>query len=139
VSNDRGDNKTIPSWVGRPFEKDKSGNPGGRPREIQEIVELARANSVDAVKTLSDIMRDPGAPQAPRIAAANPFLDRAYGTPKEVVDLQGKMTLEALVLASMRRRDAGALLDLNVIDAATVKPMAATVPTPSLSSLVADS
>ena len=47
MSDDKGDNKSAPRrLVGRPFEKGKSGNPGGRPREIQEIVDLARTNSV---------------------------------------------------------------------------------------------
>jgi hypothetical protein len=130
VSDHRGDNKIAPRRVvGRPFEKGKSGNPGGRPREIQEIVDLARTNSVDAVNTLSDIMRDPIAPHAARIAAANSILDRAYGKPKETVDVTGKMTLEALVLASMRLRDADALPDPNVIDAVAVEPGVAAVPT----------
>jgi hypothetical protein len=118
--------------MGKPWAKGVSGNPGGRPREIQEIVDLARTNSVDAVNTLSDIMRDPIAPHAARIAAANSILDRAYGKPKETVDLTGKMTLEALVVASMRSRDAP-----NVIDAVAVEPVATAVQTPSLSSMVA--
>jgi hypothetical protein len=134
MSDDRGDNKIAPRRVvGRPFEKGKSGNPGGRPREIQEIVDLARTNSVDAVNTLARIMRDPDAPHQAQIAAANSMLDRAFGKPKETVDLTGKMTLEALVLASIRHRDP------NVIAAAAVEPVAAAVQTPSLSSMVAAS
>jgi hypothetical protein len=132
---EEGDNKIAPRRVvGRPFEKGKSGSPGGRPREIQEIVDLARTNSVDAVNTLARIMRDPDAPHQAQIAAANSMLDRAFGKPKETVDLTGKLTLEALVLASMRQRDA----DPNLVDAA-VQPVAGAVPAPSLSSMVADS
>jgi hypothetical protein len=104
-------------------------------RETKEIVDLARTNSVDAVNTLSDIMRDPIAPHAARIAAANSILDRAFGKPKEFVDVQGKLTLEALVLASMRPRDA----DPNLVDAVAVEPVATAVPTPSLISMVAAS
>ena len=47
-------------------------------------------------------MLDENAPHAARIHAANSLLDRGFGKPKETVDVNGKVTLEDLVLASMR-------------------------------------
>lgn len=65
--------------VGRPFPKGASGNPGGRPKELQGIVELARAHSPDAIETLASVMLDKETPPAARVAAANAILDRGWG------------------------------------------------------------
>jgi hypothetical protein len=54
---------------GRPFKKGESGNPGGRPKVIAELRELARAHAPDAIKELARLAltgksanepRDPG-------------------------------------------------------------------------------
>jgi hypothetical protein len=47
-----------------PFEKGKSGNPGGRPKVIGEVQALARQYTTEAIETLRDIMRDKKAPAA---------------------------------------------------------------------------
>jgi uncharacterized protein DUF5681 len=70
---------------GRPFEKGKSGNPGGRPKVLGDVQELARQQSPDAINTLGDIMRDDKAPPAARVAAANALLDRGYGKPTQPI------------------------------------------------------
>ena len=67
--------------VGTPFEKGKSGNPGGRPKVIGEVRELAREHTQDAIDTLARIMKSTKAPPAARVAAANSLLDRGYGKP----------------------------------------------------------
>src|ERR1043165_10251374 len=64
---------------GRPFPKGVSGNPGGRPKVLGDVQELARQRSPEAIETLSNIMRDTKAPPAARVAAANALLDRGYG------------------------------------------------------------
>ena len=38
--------------AGRPFEKGRSGNPGGRPRVSAELRDLARRQAPDAIKEL---------------------------------------------------------------------------------------
>ena len=40
-----------------PFEEGQSGNPGGRPKVVAEIKELARAHTGEAIKTLVSIMK----------------------------------------------------------------------------------
>ena len=70
---------------GRPFQKGTSGNPGGRPRVLADVQELARRRSPDAINTLSAIMDDQKAPPAARVAAANALLDRGYGKPTQPI------------------------------------------------------
>ena len=64
-------------------QKGQSGNPGGRPKEIAEVKELAREYTGKAVETLVSIMSDPKAPPAARVSAANALLDRGYGKPPQ--------------------------------------------------------
>ena len=45
--------------IGKPFQKGKSGNPGGRPKVVAEVKELARAHTGKAVETLVSIMTNP--------------------------------------------------------------------------------
>ena len=67
--------------IGRPFQKGKSGNPGGRPKADHSIQELARTHAPEAIKTLVDIAKK-GTPGA-RVSAAIALLDRAYGKPPQ--------------------------------------------------------
>ena len=70
---------------GRPFQKGTSGNPGGRPRVLADVQELARERSPDAINTLAAIMDDQKAPPAARVAAANALLDRGCGKPTQPI------------------------------------------------------
>jgi hypothetical protein len=70
---------------GRPFEKGVSGNPGGRPKVVGDVQELARQQSPQAINTLAEIMGDEKAPPAARVAAANALLDRGYGKPTQPI------------------------------------------------------
>jgi hypothetical protein len=87
--------------VGRPFPPGVSGNPGGRPKEVREVIDLARSHSPAAVETLASIMRNEEAPPAARIAAANAILDRAYGRPKETLETRG-VTLEQMLVSAWK-------------------------------------
>jgi Family of unknown function (DUF5681) len=75
-----------------PFEKGKSGNPGGRPKVVGEVQALAREYTKEAVETLRDIMLDKKAPPAARVAAANSILDRGYGRPSQTINPGGRDT-----------------------------------------------
>ena len=70
---------------GRPFQKGTSGNPGGRPRVLADVQELARERSPEAINILANVMRDEKAPPAARVAAANSLLDRGYGKPTQPI------------------------------------------------------
>ena len=70
---------------GKPFQKGKSGNPGGRPKVLADVQELARQFTVEVIETLVEIMQDQKAPAAARIAAANSLLDRAFGKPPQTI------------------------------------------------------
>jgi hypothetical protein len=72
-----------------PFQKGKSGNPGGRPKVVGEVQALARQHSSEAIETLRQIMRDKKAPPAARGYAANSLLDRGYGKPSQTITSTG--------------------------------------------------
>jgi hypothetical protein len=69
--------------IGKPFHKGQSGNPGGRPKVVAEVKELAREHTAEAIQTLVSIMRSPKSPPAARVSAANALLDRGYGKPPQ--------------------------------------------------------
>jgi hypothetical protein len=75
---------------GRPFPRGLSGNPGGRPKELRDVIDLARTHSPAAITTLAKIMRNEQAPPAARIGAATAILDRGYGKPGQSVDITFK-------------------------------------------------
>ena len=62
-----------------------SANPGGRPKVLGDVQELARQKSPEGINTLSNVMNDEKAPPAARVAAANALLDRGYGKPTQPI------------------------------------------------------
>lgn len=66
------------------FEKGKSGNPGGRPKEQNEVKELAKKYTTNAIARLVHWMNSDNAKAS--VAASNALLDRGWGKPAQEVD-----------------------------------------------------
>lgn len=67
------------------FQKGRSGNPGGRPREVGEVRDLARRYTPQAIEALQSIMNEQQAPASARVAAAEALLNRGWGRPTAVL------------------------------------------------------
>ena len=67
------------------FQKGRSGNPGGRPKEVAEVRDLARQHTPAAIAALEGIMNQATAPASARVAAAEALLNRAWGRPTQPV------------------------------------------------------
>jgi len=80
---------------GKPFPKGVSGNPGGRPKQVRELMEIARALSAEGIEELAAIMRDKQLAPAMRMAAIDRILDRGMGKPVQPTAADLTPVLEA--------------------------------------------
>ncbi len=90
------------------FRPGVSGNPGGRPAQLAEVTELARARTPKVIEALYGIVLDPDQPTGARVSAAQVLLDRGYGRPQASVDLHvagGPSLVDILVGAGKLERD----------------------------------
>lgn len=77
------------------FQKGQSGNPGGRSKELTEVIALARSKCAAAVERLEYWMASDN-PTA-SVAACNALLDRGLGKPTQTVE--AGENLSKLILA----------------------------------------
>jgi hypothetical protein len=68
------------------FPKGKSGNPGGRPKVLAEVQELARHHAPSAITELARLALKAKSESA-RIAAIRELLDRGYGRARQTVEV----------------------------------------------------
>lgn len=68
------------------FEKGESGNPGGRPKGLGDIREMARPHTGTAINKLVAVMNDDKASPSAQVAAASAILDRGWGRPAQTID-----------------------------------------------------
>lgn len=74
------------SWV-----KGQSGNPGGRPKALRQVVELARQRTAKAIKTLEEIMLH-GENEGARVRAAEILIERGWGKATQPISGAGEDT-----------------------------------------------
>ena len=67
------------------------------PKNRGHIASLARSYTRTAIKTLAGIMMEQTSPPMARIAAAKVLLDRGWGKPKEINEVDGNKTLLKVV------------------------------------------
>lgn len=78
-----------PKGVGNPlWVKGKSPNPGGRPKQVLDVIQLARKHTPEAIGRLVEIMRD-GQSEAACVSAAVAILDRGWGKPVQSHEIGG--------------------------------------------------
>lgn len=85
---------------GTSFKKGVSGNPGGRPKVLEDVKLMAREHGKDAFKTVVALLKSTDERVA--LAAAQEVMNRAYGKPTQYMDVT-------------QRRDVAELSDAELI------------------------
>jgi hypothetical protein len=94
------------------FQPGVSGNPGGRRkhtmeelRAMKDVRTAAKEYTLEAIKTLVEIMRDAESGRQARIMAANSLLDRGHGKPTQTIagDPDKPLTLMQIVEVALSK------------------------------------
>jgi hypothetical protein len=74
-----------------PFKPGQSGNPGGRPKALMAVINLAREHTEASIAALAEIRDSKSAPDSARIAACVALLDRGWGKPTQPFDAEDNL------------------------------------------------
>jgi Family of unknown function (DUF5681) len=77
------------------FKKGKSGNPGGRPKALANVMHEARRHTPEALKTLVKLMRAAES-ETVRLNAAEAILSRGWGRPVQALQVDGRFLTKKL-------------------------------------------
>ena len=92
---------------GRPFKAGQSGNPTGRPKIPEDVKEAIRAACPKAVSVLVSMLNSKK--EAYRLEAAKTLLDRGYGKPVQMqdvnLDVSGTVDVEAQIRRLLLKED----------------------------------
>lgn len=97
-----------------PFVKGKTGNPGGRPKIPEDVREMARALTPEAIQTMAEVMRDTSQPGSARVMAADKIVDRGYGKAPQHITTERLESLSNVELADELAAAIDALRNLGV-------------------------
>lgn len=86
-----------------PWQPGQSGNALGNHKNYRAVLKLARANSVPAMQTIIDLLKDED-PRM-RLQAATVILDRAWGKPKEQFSFEGADGANILIVTGVPRTE----------------------------------
>ena len=93
------------------FQPGKSGNPGGRPKNNQELKEAFRAHTMEAKNVLVEVMNDKESKSGDRVRAAEVVLNRAWGTPEQSVAVSGGIATAEIDTSKLPKNQQDALLN----------------------------
>jgi hypothetical protein len=71
------------------FQKGKSGNPGGWPKAVKDVIELARQAGPRVIERLIEIVTNPDSDDRAALAAAKILLDSGYGCAPQTIAVEG--------------------------------------------------
>jgi len=92
-------------WGGHSFQKGKSGNPGGRPKNIRNLARELTKNGEDIIRFYKAVMDDQlknrlgkfvSSPVALRLQAADRLADRGFGKPVQNININESDIDEAI-------------------------------------------
>jgi hypothetical protein len=97
------------------WKKGQSGNPGGRSPRVgpngESIVELCRGMTVELVNRAKEIALDKATEPKEALSAIFGLLDRGWGKPRELVDIDANVKSNAPVINLTLARPGGAGAD----------------------------
>ena len=84
------------------FKKGVSPNPGGRPKAIKRVMDLAKEHTEDAIRALAQITVNEDAHPGARVAAACAILDRGWGKPRQDIHVDQTVNIRAQHLEALK-------------------------------------